>query len=154
MYKIMIVYWNKTSISRLVNRLVGAQYEIVNMRVNDEVSGQEGINTKAVLSNLGIEYRKLGRRDGHHVISKTSEWYKHFKDGQMFNSDDPGYGCSQPTEVIAVNIQHVEHLVLDNQHITCFDIAQMFLLEWSAQCIIIMCHANKRRRSRMVRHLT
>lgn len=73
MYKIMIVYLNKTSISRLVNRLVGIQYEIVNMRVNDEVSGQEGINTKAVLSNLGIEYRKLGRRDGHHVISKTSE---------------------------------------------------------------------------------
>lgn len=66
MYKIMIVYLNKTSISRLVNRLVGIQYEIVNMRVNDE-------NTKAVLSNLGIEYRKLGRRDGHHVISKTSE---------------------------------------------------------------------------------
>ena len=42
----------------------------------------------------------------------------------MSVSDDPGSGGSQPTAVIPVNIQRMERLILDNQRITCREIAQ------------------------------
>ncbi|CAI9534783.1 unnamed protein product, partial [Staurois parvus] len=52
------------------------------------------------------------------------EWCKCFKDSRTSISDNPSHGGSQPTAVIAVNIQHMECLILDNQHITCCEIAQ------------------------------
>ena len=61
-------------------------------------------------------YRRLKAQCGGQTLSrsKTFEWCKRFKDGRMSVSDDPGHGGSQPTAVIPVNIQCVEHLILDN----------------------------------------
>ena len=39
-------------------------------------------------------------------------------------SDDPGRGDLEPTVVIPMNIQRVEELILDNQWITCQQIAK------------------------------
>ena len=72
------------------------------------------------LVNEGVKpvdiYRRLQAQYGDEMLScsKTSEWCKRFKDGRMSVSDDPGHGGSQPTAVIPVNIQCVEHLILDN----------------------------------------
>ena len=56
--------------------------------------------------------------------SKTFEWCKHFKEGRTSVSDDPSRGGSEPTVVIPMNIQRVEELILDNQRITCQQIAK------------------------------
>ena len=72
------------------------------------------------LVNEGVKpadiYRRLQAQYGDETLSrsKTFEWCKHFKDGCTSISDNPGRGGSQPTAVIPVNIQHVEHLTLDN----------------------------------------
>ncbi|CAI9620309.1 unnamed protein product, partial [Staurois parvus] len=82
------------------------------------------------LVNKGIKpadiYRWLQVQYGDETLSrsKTYEWHKHFKDGRMSISDDPSCGSSHPTAVIPVNTPRVEHLILDNRHITCCEIAQ------------------------------
>jgi len=72
------------------------------------------------LVNEGVKpadiYRRLQAQYGDETLSrsKTFEWCKHFKEGRMSVSDDPGHGGSQPTAVIPVNIQRMERLILDN----------------------------------------
>ena len=82
------------------------------------------------LVNEGVKpgdiYRRLQAQYGDETLSrsKTFEWCKRIKDGRTSISDDPGRGGSQLTAVIPVNIQRVERLILDNQRITCREIAQ------------------------------
>ena len=85
---------------------------------------------KKFLANEGVKiadiYRRLQAQYSDKTLShsKTFEWCKHCKDGCTSVSDDPGHGGSQPTAVIPVTIKRVKHLILDNQCITCREIAQ------------------------------
>jgi hypothetical protein len=89
------------------------------------------------LVNEGVKpadvYRRLQAQYDDEMLSrsKTSEWCKHFKDGHMSVSDNPGRGGSQLTAVMTVNIQRVERLILDNRRITCREIAQETNLGWT-----------------------
>ena len=106
------------------------QRPLIKMADNSVSSCMEQRVVMKFLVNKGIKppdiYRRLQAQYGDETLSRSKifEWCKRFKDGRTSVRDDPGCCGSQPTAVIPVNIQHVECLILDNQRITCREIAQ------------------------------
>ena len=106
------------------------QRPLIKMADNSVSACMEQHVVMKFLVNEGVKpaniYRRLQAQYGDETLSrsKTFEWCKCFKDGRTSVSDVPGRGGSQPTAVISVNIQRVEHLILDKRRITCHEIAQ------------------------------